>query len=164
MGRPEQLRQFLQEITSHRLYPAFYLLATTGMRRGEVLGLRWSDVDLDGHLISVSVPRDRRLRAAVVRRQDRPESPNHRPRTQDGCSPTYLEETPEGRAHAHQPAARNRLDVRSPGRIVDQSGLLQPGLRSPCQQVRPTGYSPTRSPPHACFDPAEPGRSSQGRQ
>jgi integrase len=50
----KQLRQFLQEISSHRLYPAFYLLATTGMRRGEVLGLRWSDVDLDGHLISVS--------------------------------------------------------------------------------------------------------------
>jgi integrase len=49
-----QLRQFLQEISSHRLYPAFYLLATTGMRRGEVLGLRWSDVDLDAHSISVS--------------------------------------------------------------------------------------------------------------
>jgi integrase len=49
-----QLRQFLQEISSHRLYPAFYLLATTGMRRGEVLGLRWSDVDLDGLSISVS--------------------------------------------------------------------------------------------------------------
>jgi integrase len=50
----KQLRLFLQEVSSHRLYPAFYLLATTGMRRGEVLGLRWSDVDLDGHSISVS--------------------------------------------------------------------------------------------------------------
>jgi integrase len=29
------------------LYPAFLLLATTGMRQGEALGLRWSDVDLD---------------------------------------------------------------------------------------------------------------------
>jgi integrase len=50
----KQLRQFLQGITSHRLYPAFYLLATAGMRRGELLGLRWSDVDLDGQSISVS--------------------------------------------------------------------------------------------------------------
>jgi integrase len=50
----KQLRLVLQEVSSHRLYPAFYLLATTGMRRGEVLGLRWSDVDLDGHSISVS--------------------------------------------------------------------------------------------------------------
>lgn len=30
----KQLRQFLQEISGHRLYPAFYLLSTTGMRRG----------------------------------------------------------------------------------------------------------------------------------
>src|SRR5690349_21184277 len=29
-----------------RLYAAFLLLATTGARRGEVLGLCWSDVDL----------------------------------------------------------------------------------------------------------------------
>jgi integrase len=50
----KQLRRFLQEISGHRVYPAFYLLATTGMRRGEVLALRWSDVDLDEHSISVS--------------------------------------------------------------------------------------------------------------
>lgn len=49
-----QLRQFLDGMTDHRLYPAFYLLATTGMRRGEVLGLRWSDADLERHSISVS--------------------------------------------------------------------------------------------------------------
>jgi integrase len=49
-----QLRQFLEGIASHRLYPAFYLLATTGIRRGEVLGLRWRDVDLDRHSLSVS--------------------------------------------------------------------------------------------------------------
>lgn len=28
-----------------RLYPPWVLLATTGMRRGEALGLRWNDVD-----------------------------------------------------------------------------------------------------------------------
>jgi integrase len=50
----DQLRQLLREIGQHRLYPAFYLLATTGMRRGEVLGLRWGDVDLDRPSISVS--------------------------------------------------------------------------------------------------------------
>lgn len=49
----DQLRQFLEQMARHRLYPAFYLLATTGMRRGEVLGLRWSDVDLERHSISV---------------------------------------------------------------------------------------------------------------
>ncbi len=49
-----QLGQFLREIAGHRLYPAFYLLANTGMRRGEVLGLRWKDVDLERATLSVS--------------------------------------------------------------------------------------------------------------
>ena len=42
-----QLRQFLQLAMTHRLGPAIWLAAMTGMRRGEVLGLRWSDIDLD---------------------------------------------------------------------------------------------------------------------
>lgn len=50
----KQLGQFLVEIDGHRLYPAFYLLANTGMRRGEVLGLRWKDVDLDRATLVVS--------------------------------------------------------------------------------------------------------------
>jgi integrase len=43
----EQVRTFLNHIREHRLYAALVLLATTGMRRGEALGLRWSDLDLD---------------------------------------------------------------------------------------------------------------------
>jgi integrase len=50
----KQLGQFLREIVGHRLYPAFYLLANTGMRRGEVLGVRWKDVDLERATLSVS--------------------------------------------------------------------------------------------------------------
>jgi integrase len=48
-----QLRRFLQSIRDDRLYPAFLLAATTGMRRGEVLGLHWCDVDLDAARISI---------------------------------------------------------------------------------------------------------------
>jgi integrase len=42
---PEQLRDFFAGIAHHRLAAAYLLAATTGMRRGEVLGLRWADVD-----------------------------------------------------------------------------------------------------------------------
>jgi integrase len=50
----EQLRQFLEGIEQHRLHPAYYLAANTGMRRGEVLGLLWTDVDLDARRLSVN--------------------------------------------------------------------------------------------------------------
>ena len=49
----DQLRRFLQEAKQHRLHPALRLAAMTGMRRGEVLGLGWPDVDLDGGRLAV---------------------------------------------------------------------------------------------------------------
>lgn len=47
-----QVREFLSLVRDDRLYPFWFLLATTGMRRGEALGLRWCDIDLDaGHIL-----------------------------------------------------------------------------------------------------------------
>jgi integrase len=43
----DQLRAFLTTVRNDRLYAAWQLAALTGMRRGEVLGLRWADLDLD---------------------------------------------------------------------------------------------------------------------
>ncbi len=43
-----QLRAFLDMTKDERLGPLWHVLASTGMRRGEALGLRWADVDLDG--------------------------------------------------------------------------------------------------------------------
>jgi integrase len=54
---PEQLRAFLDHVRGDRLYAAWLLLATTGMRRGEVAGLRWVDVDLDAGRVSPRRPR-----------------------------------------------------------------------------------------------------------
>lgn len=50
----DDLREFFKSVADNRMYAAYALLATTGMRRGEVLGLRWSDVDFDGAQLSVS--------------------------------------------------------------------------------------------------------------
>lgn len=49
----DQLRRFLELVDGHRLEAAWHLAAMTGMRRGEVLGLRWKDVDLDAARLSV---------------------------------------------------------------------------------------------------------------
>lgn len=50
---PEQLRTFFEGMANHRLAAAYLLKATTGMRRGEILGLRWSDVDFKAHRLNV---------------------------------------------------------------------------------------------------------------
>ena len=50
----DELKEFLAEIREDRLYAAFVSLATTGMRRGEVLGLRWGDLDFDASQLAVT--------------------------------------------------------------------------------------------------------------
>jgi integrase len=49
----EELGRFLEHVRGERLYAAWTLAATTGLRRGEVLGLRWADVDLDAARVAV---------------------------------------------------------------------------------------------------------------
>ena len=49
----KELGDFLQSTRSTRHYPLWLTLATTGMRRGEALGLRWQDVDLTNARLSV---------------------------------------------------------------------------------------------------------------
>ena len=43
----EALGTFLKAAEDHRLYPVFYCLFALGLRRGEALGLRWQDIDLE---------------------------------------------------------------------------------------------------------------------
>jgi integrase len=44
---------FLASVREDRLYAAWLLLATLGLRRGELLGLRWPDVDLTSGRIAI---------------------------------------------------------------------------------------------------------------
>lgn len=51
---PEQAGRFLEAVAEHRLGALFELAILTGMRRGELVGLRWSDVDLLTRTITVT--------------------------------------------------------------------------------------------------------------
>ena len=53
---PDQVRQFLKSSEEDRLYLLYRLVLLCGLRRGEVTGLRWSDIDLDERVIVVSRP------------------------------------------------------------------------------------------------------------
>lgn len=50
---PEELRCFLRVTASHRLHALFRVAAYTGARRGELLFLRWRDVNLDEATVAV---------------------------------------------------------------------------------------------------------------
>jgi integrase len=41
----EQSKKLLLSVAGHRYEAMFYLALMMGLRRGEVLGLRWSDID-----------------------------------------------------------------------------------------------------------------------
>lgn len=51
--QPRELAHFLDHVRGTRLEAVWRLAAMTGMRRGEILGLRWSDLDLDAARLSV---------------------------------------------------------------------------------------------------------------
>lgn len=50
---PEELSAFLHSVRDDHLYALWHLAAMTGMRRGELLGLRWQDIDERGQRLSV---------------------------------------------------------------------------------------------------------------
>ena len=50
----DQLRTFLDAIAGHDLYPLYFLASSTGMRRGELAGLPWRNVDLDTARLTVN--------------------------------------------------------------------------------------------------------------
>lgn len=89
----EELGQFLEGVAEHRYSTALCLLATSGMRRGEALGLRWKDLDLDKQRLA-------RIRQTVI-------TVNHavqfgRPKTEKGERDIALDAETVARLRAHR--------------------------------------------------------------
>ncbi len=53
----EDCRWFLEATSGDRLAPLWLLALNTGMRRGELAGLRWQDIDFDGAALTVTQQR-----------------------------------------------------------------------------------------------------------
>ena len=49
----DQLSAFFQEARDSGVYELYYLDLATGLRRGELLGLKWTDVDLDRDVLKI---------------------------------------------------------------------------------------------------------------
>lgn len=65
---PLQVSRIFEALRDHRLGALYHLAASTGMRQGELLGLRWADLDLDGALLQVRVQRQYLPRQGVRER------------------------------------------------------------------------------------------------
>ena len=50
---PEQLGRFFHVTAEDRMYPLWVVAFMTGMRRGELCGLRWNDIDFEERSITV---------------------------------------------------------------------------------------------------------------
>jgi integrase len=50
----DQCQTFLGKIREDRLSTLYHIMIVTGLRRGEAIGLRWEDVDLESHCLFVT--------------------------------------------------------------------------------------------------------------
>ena len=91
---PDQARVLLRAAKEERLEALYALAITTGMRQGELLALKWEDVNFEAGVLQVRrTLSGNRRRIHVQRAQDSQEptlyqAPQH--------SPPLLEETPQG--------------------------------------------------------------------
>lgn len=100
---PEQLAVFLEGATKHRHAGAWWLLGTTGMRRGEALGLRWADVDLDrGRVV---------IRRTLVLKLETPGWAWSQPKTNAGYRTVSIDEETVAALRAHK-AKQNQEKLR----------------------------------------------------
>ncbi len=82
----EQLGAFLDAIEGQRLYPLYHLAAFAGMRRGELCGISWDDVDLDAGRITVSwqITEQGYRKARAAEKQGRHGEYRSKPKTRAG--------------------------------------------------------------------------------
>jgi integrase len=64
--RPEQAKAMLNELRGRPMYPIAALALATGMRRGELLALRWGDLDLDHGKVRVERSVEQTVRVGIV--------------------------------------------------------------------------------------------------
>lgn len=75
---PEQANEFLSFAKEDKYYIAFVLAIYTGMRRGEILGLRWKDIDFEQAKISVQQTLYRPSNSGIIFQEPKTKSAKRR--------------------------------------------------------------------------------------
>ena len=76
---PEEVHRLLAACQSTHWHPIFHTLIWTGLRRSELLGLRWKDIDLDLATLRVVQVLHQLNGGAFIFQEPKPESTEGRP-------------------------------------------------------------------------------------
>jgi integrase len=110
---PDDLGRFISATKSDRQSGTWHLLATTGLRRGEILGLQWEDIDFDKKTLSV---RRTRVKIGAAVYYETPKShAGHRTISLDDRTINALKQ---------QKARQSQEKLAMGGRWVDQNGHI----------------------------------------
>lgn len=98
-----QINALLDSLREHRLYALYALTCATGMRQGELFGLRWTSVDLEAGILTVR-EQLQRIKGADGKRHLHRETPKGRRTKEPKVRTIYLspELTEVLRAHRHR--------------------------------------------------------------
>ena len=109
---PAESAALLAAARTTRMFPIIFLALATGLRRGEVLGLRWSDVDLERRTLTVAQSLEQTRAASQFKAPK-----TKRSRRTIALSPSLVEEL-----QAHR--ARQAADRLALGMGRDPAGLV----------------------------------------
>ena len=118
----EQLQSFLREAGESGVFELYYLELATGLRRGELLGLKWEDIDLERG--------DLRVKRQVVRING------------------VVTEAPENKKRLPYPSVGRRYGKRFE-RAEEKSGQQPMGVPVTQRWANLTGQRPPHAPPGA---------------
>ncbi|WP_419249232.1 tyrosine-type recombinase/integrase [Streptomyces luteogriseus] len=135
----DEARKFLAAANGHRLQPLFELALHTGLRKGELLRLRWEDLDLASGTASIRRTLQRTNSGGLTPSRPRPRAPNDAsPCPRHACTPSNSTATDSARNARRRGRARRTAATSSPDPTAPRSqGPPSPGTSTP----RSTGHS-----------------------
>jgi integrase len=136
-----EVAAFDRFIAGHELHELWALTASTGMRRSEVVGLRWIDVDLDRRLVAIRrVLIGRRTSHLQGRTQVRPRLPNHQhPTPRYRAAPCVTAASRQRSLAAYRP-------TRAGARVLP--ARRRPVVPRPCERHDTEAHQGERPAPH----------------
>ena len=145
----EEARAFLAATRGHRLSALFELALRTGLRKGELLGLRWEDLDLAGGTASIRRTLQRTNSGGLTALPTKTQSSERRI-----ALPTPMPALPRTAPRPTAPGTRSsggglegeRLRLHPARRHPDRGGHPHPALQRPAPPGRPAPHPVPRSP------------------